>query len=262
MKIQRKAIIISSEDSEEPQLKQKNKGKKRLIRNDFEKINEDLNKEKIQKRNRNAIFDDEVETNEKNENIKENFVEQKKKYKLIKKQDIIVQAAQQEASLCPVCYNDLEIIQAAILQCGHLFCQKCIQIQCEKYQNNCPLCRKQYQNYTICIRGEDGEYLRGKIIKLNKKLKKQEYLDEHDEMNLQAQNSILQSSFIQDSQYDGGDSFIVADDEFCEECHGNQDMESMLFCKKCGCVVRHSYCQTSNNANKILCYTCRTYLQR
>ncbi|CAK69532.1 unnamed protein product (macronuclear) [Paramecium tetraurelia] len=267
MKNQKKAIIISSEESDEPKLIQQHQGKKRLIRNDFEKINEDLRKNEIKQRHRKVIFDDDGETSEKNENVKENFVEQKKKYKLIKKQEIIVQAAQQEATSCPVCYTDLEIIQAAILQCGHLFCQKCIQIQCEKYQNNCPLCRKQYQNYTICIRGDDGEYLRGQLIKLKKKIKKQQYLDgnddeENEEEYSQAQSSLHQSSFVQDSQYDAGDSFIVADDECCEECQGNEDMESMLFCKKCGCVVRHSYCQASNTTNKILCYTCRTYQQR
>jgi hypothetical protein len=47
---------------------------------------------------------------------------------------------------CPICLNEMKDINIVTTSCNHRFCFQCLMDSC-KIKNNCPLCRKEIEQY-------------------------------------------------------------------------------------------------------------------
>ncbi|KAM3136053.1 E3 ubiquitin-protein ligase rnf4 [Paramecium bursaria] len=230
-------------------------------------INKDTQEEVLRPRTKKVITDDAVEVQkiqikslqqlpqrkkqliiDDDDEMSEFEITKRKSSKLKKKQDIIIQAAQQDSSLCSICLYDLKRLQVASLPCSHVFCLNCIKTQAEQYQNICPLCRKQFGSYTLCVKSIDGELMRGDAVRVKQQRNFRSDEDENED------DVIVPIQFNNNSSYDAEDSFLVPDQECCEVCGLYEDAEMMVYCSECQRMVHHIYC---NQQKKAKCFGCR-----
>ena len=95
---------------------------------------EELNKNNHEKQNnKNNNKKQNNENNETNQdNVEENIEMKTKKQKI--------------NDCCPICLNEMKDINVVTTSCNHRFCFKCLMDSC-KIKNNCPLCRKEIEEY-------------------------------------------------------------------------------------------------------------------
>ena len=82
-------------------------------------------------------------------------------------------------SSCPICLNPILEEKINILSCGHNICSDCI-IKFIEFNNKCPICNKQFMNYTSKKDNQIHELTKENILNIYKN-KKEMQLNENFE---------------------------------------------------------------------------------
>ena len=76
-------------------------------------------------------------------------------------------------SSCPICLNPISEEKINVLSCGHKICSDCI-IKFIEFNNKCPICNKQFMNYTSKIDNKLYELTKDNLSNIDKKKKESE----------------------------------------------------------------------------------------